>query len=63
MITRTATGTTYEQYYRQSVDDPDTFWAEAAKAIDWHVPYSQVLDYSNPPFARWFTATRASPRI
>ena len=44
----------YEEYYRQSIDDPQTFWREAARGIDWHVPFSSVLDYSKPPFARWF---------
>jgi propionyl-CoA synthetase len=32
----------------------ETFWAEQAKLIDWHQPFGQVLDYSNPPFTRWF---------
>ena len=44
----------YADYYRQSIDDPEAFWREAAKGIDWHVPFSNVLDYSRPPFARWF---------
>ena len=26
---------TYEAMYRQSIDDPDTFWAEQAKRLDW----------------------------
>ena len=25
-----------------------------AKVIDWHKPFGKVLDYSRPPFARWF---------
>ena len=28
--------------------------AEQAKLIDWHRPFDRVLDYSKPPFARWF---------
>jgi len=44
----------YEAFYRRSIDDRDAFWAEQAKAIDWHRPFTQVCDHSNPPFARWF---------
>ncbi|HEY1393815.1 MAG TPA: propionate--CoA ligase, partial [Methylibium sp.] len=44
----------YQAFYRQSLDRPDAFWAEQARLIDWHRPYEQVCDYSNPPFARWF---------
>ncbi len=44
----------YEETYRRSLDQPEEFWAEEAKAIHWHKPPQQVLDYSNPPFRRWF---------
>ena len=33
--------------------DPDGFWAEQAKGLDWIKPWSKVLDWSNAPFARW----------
>jgi len=46
--------TTYQAFYRQSIDQPDKFWGEQAKLIDWHQPFSKVLDYSRPPFAKWF---------
>jgi propionyl-CoA synthetase len=44
----------YDQYYRKSVDDPTAFWGEQASLIDWHVPCTQVVDDSRPPFTRWF---------
>ena len=44
----------YENVYRRSIEQPEAFWGEEAKAIHWHVPPQQVLDYSNPPFRRWF---------
>ena len=44
----------YHDQFRQSIDQPEEFWAEAAKAIDWHRPWDEVLDRSNPPFYRWF---------
>ena len=46
--------TTYADFYRQSIDQPEAFWAEQARLIDWHTPPEQICDYSNPPFARWF---------
>ncbi|MGH8719470.1 MAG: propionate--CoA ligase [Burkholderiales bacterium] len=45
---------TYKEFYRRSLEDRDAFWAEQAGLIDWHKPFSQVLDYSRPPFAKWF---------
>ena len=45
---------TYKEFHRRSIEDRDAFWAEQADLIDWTKPFEQVLDYSNPPFARWF---------
>ena len=44
----------YEQEFRRSLADPEGFWGEAARAIDWYTEPSVVLDSSNPPFYRWF---------
>ncbi len=44
----------YASFYRRSIDDRDAFWGEQAELIDWHRPFDQVCNYSNPPFARWF---------
>ena len=30
------------------------FWADRARELHWHTPFTQTLDWSNPPFARWF---------
>ncbi|MAL99700.1 MAG: acetate--CoA ligase [Alteromonadaceae bacterium] len=32
----------YEALYRQSVDDPETFWGEQGKRIDWMKPFTKV---------------------
>src|SRR3954462_15944233 len=45
---------TYREFHRRSIEDRDGFWAEQAKLIHWQRPHGQVLDYSKPPFARWF---------
>ena len=39
---------------RQSLEDPDTFWAEQARRIEWQRPFDRVCDTSNPPFVQWF---------
>ena len=44
----------FASFYQQSIDDPDTFWANEARRIDWHAPFTKTLDYTRPPFARWF---------
>jgi propionyl-CoA synthetase len=44
----------YAETYRRSQEDPEGFWGEAARAIDWDKPWDRVLDDSNPPFYRWF---------
>ncbi len=44
----------YEETFRRSVTDPDGFWGEAAKAIDWYREPSVVLDRSGAPFYRWY---------
>ncbi len=30
------------------------FWANQARYLDWAKPFTQILDWSNPPFAKWF---------
>lgn len=42
------------ELYAQADADREAFWAEQARALHWHTPFTQVLDWSNPPFAQWF---------
>ncbi len=46
--------TTYKEFHRRSIEQPEAFWAEEAKLIDWHKPPRKILDFSRPPFAKWF---------
>ncbi|MCK6545084.1 propionyl-CoA synthetase [Myxococcota bacterium] len=39
---------------RRASEDPQGFWAEAAKAIHWTKPFDRVLDDTRAPFYRWF---------
>src|SRR4026209_1392097 len=44
----------YRDFHRRSLVDREGFWTEEAKLVHWQRPFRQVLDYSRPPFARWF---------
>jgi propionyl-CoA synthetase len=46
--------------HRASIQDRDDFWAAEAREIHWEKAFSQVLDFSNPPFAKWFVGGRTN---
>jgi propionyl-CoA synthetase len=54
MSSHSRTATTYRDFYARSIDDPERFWSEQARIVDWHKPFRKALDYSNPPFRSWF---------
>ena len=45
----------YAEEFDRSIADPESFWGDAARAIDWYREPSVILDSSNPPFYRWFS--------
>ena len=45
---------TDESVYEEADKDFEAFWAEQAKTLKWQKEYDQVLDWSDPPFAKWF---------
>ncbi|HXZ94671.1 MAG TPA: AMP-binding protein, partial [Dehalococcoidia bacterium] len=47
----------YAEMHRRSIEDPDGFWAEQARKLDWYKTWDRVLDW-NPPYARWFVGGR-----
>ncbi|MBP2228223.1 acetyl-CoA synthetase [Azospirillum agricola] len=46
----------YARMYEQSVKDPEAFWGEQGKRLDWIKPYSKVkdVDYNGDVHIRWF---------
>jgi len=50
----------YEAAYRQSIEDPETFWAEAAGDCYWYKKWDKVLDDSRKPFYRWFSGAEVN---
>ena len=52
--------TTYKEFHQYSIEKPDQFWTEQAQLIDWKEPFTQVCDYSRPPFSKWFVGGKTN---
>ncbi|MBY8851423.1 acetyl-coenzyme A synthetase, partial [Saccharothrix sp. MB29] len=44
--------------YEEADADREAFWAEQAERLSWDAKWTQVLDWSNAPFAKWFVGGR-----
>ena len=49
-----ATANVTADAYAEAAADPMAFWAKRAERLSWATPWSQVLDWSDAPFAKWF---------
>src|SRR5215469_12055726 len=45
----------YREVYARSLADPQGFWAEAAREIDWIEPPKKIFDASQGVYGRWFS--------
>ena len=46
----------YRALYDRAAQDPEAFWGDLAeRELHWFQKWDKVLDWSNPPFAKWFT--------
>ena len=45
----------YKEFYQRSISQPEEFWSEQAKLVDWHTPPKVICDYRKPPFVKWFS--------
>jgi propionyl-CoA synthetase len=45
----------YSEFYKRSIEQPEAFWGDEAKLVDWHKPPQNIRDYSKPPFVKWFS--------
>ncbi|WP_120338164.1 acetate--CoA ligase [Cryobacterium soli] len=44
-----------EALYADAAADRLGFWADQARElVHWHKPFTRTLDWTNPPFAKWF---------
>lgn len=50
----------HQALHADSLSQPDDFWAEAAKLLDWNKPWDKVLDTDNAPLYAWFTGAECN---
>ncbi|CAK1593667.1 unnamed protein product [Parnassius mnemosyne] len=50
----------YTKAYRQSLEDPEGFWAEVGHELHWTKPWDRVLDDTNRPFTKWWVGGEMS---
>jgi len=53
-----STTLSYEQTYKASIEDPESFWGEIARGVRWQTHWNRVLDDSDAPLYRWFPGGR-----
>jgi len=46
--------------HHRSLNDRDQFWSNEAQLVHWETPFEQVLDFSNPPFAKWYVGGKTN---
>jgi acetyl-CoA synthetase len=51
----TAEANANDGLYTEAEQDRLAFWAKQANRLAWSKPFDQVLDWSEAPFAKWFT--------
>jgi acetyl-CoA synthetase len=47
----------YQKLWKESVDQPDVFWAREASDLQWQQPWEKVLDWQ-APYAKWFVGAK-----
>ncbi len=47
-----------QETYDEAAKDRLAFWGKQAERISWTEPFTEVLDWSDPPFAKWFVGGR-----
>ena len=50
----------YAEVYAACRRDPDAFWAEAARALDWIRPWQRVFDPDAGQYGRWFAGAQCN---
>ncbi|KAG8223344.1 hypothetical protein J437_LFUL001222 [Ladona fulva] len=44
----------YDRAFKNSLENPEEFWAEIGHELTWFKPWDKVMDNTNPPFTKWF---------
>ena len=54
----------YQSLYQQSLDQPDTFWAEQAQMLDWHMPWTHISETDlRTGAASWFVGAKLNVAV
>src|SRR6186713_3352407 len=49
----------YQEQYKKSIEDPETFWAEIAEDFQWRKKWDKVLEWDfNKPEVKWFIGAK-----
>ncbi len=48
--------------YARAAADPEKFWADFARELDWFEPWTRVLEW-NPPYAKWFVGGKLNASV
>jgi len=49
--------------YEEADSDHEAWWASWADQLEWIEPYEKVLDWSDPPFAKWFDGGKLNASV
>ncbi|MGB9702935.1 MAG: acetate--CoA ligase [Candidatus Kapaibacteriota bacterium] len=55
-----ATVKEYDNLYKYSIENSETFWEEQAQNLEWYEPWDKVLDDSDKPFYKWFVGAKTN---
>src|SRR6266576_2429518 len=47
----------YRRMYRESIKQPEKFWAREARELSWRTPWKKILQWQ-APFAKWFVGAK-----
>ena len=54
----------YQSLYRQSLEEPDIFWAEQAQMLDWHTPWTHISETDlRTGAASWFVGAKLNVAV
>ena len=51
------------EIYAEAHEDPLKFWAKQAEQLQWDEPWTQILDWSDAPFAKWFVGGKLNVAV
>jgi acetyl-CoA synthetase len=50
----------YQKMHKESIEDPEGFWAKIADELHWYKKWDKVVDTSDAPFYKWFVGGKTN---